>query len=157
MNDWTLLPHIVSNAAAVTKMVTGPAPNQIFPQFLGKESKRTKHRVWCKDMAYRMDIPVKKIRLDYMGAIHTLVLNWLLKKDGAKEAAKNMTELGLIREDLDTIQDLSMEKMDVPTKNKTAVTREFTKLLGKKRKSEQMEVDEEEEDELDADFEALEL
>jgi len=84
MNDWTLLPHIVSNAAAVTKMVTGPAPNQIFPQFLGKESKRTKHKVWCKDMAYRMDIPVKKMRLDYMGAIHTLVLNWLLKKDGAK-------------------------------------------------------------------------
>jgi replication factor C subunit 1 len=148
MNDWTLLPHIVSNAAAVTKMVTGPAPNQIFPQFLGKESKRTKHRVWCKDMAYRMDIPVKKIRLDYMGAIHTLVLNWLLKKDGAKEAAKNMTELGLIREDLDTIQDLSMEKVEIPTKNKSAVTREFTKLLGKKRKSEQMEEDVEE-DEVD--------
>jgi replication factor C subunit 1 len=158
MNDWTLLPHIVSNAAAVTKMVTGPAPNQIFPQFLGKESKRTKHRMWCKDMAYRMDIPVKKIRLDYMGAIHTLVLNWLLKKDGAKEAAKNMTELGLIREDLDTIQDLSMEKVEIPTKNKSAVTREFTKLLGKKRKALDMEVDDEEDvGELDADFEALEL
>lgn len=167
MNDWTLLPHIVSNAAAVTKMVTGPAPNQIFPQFLGKESKRTKHREWCKDMAYRMDVPVKKMRLDYMGAIHTLVLNWLMytKKDGAKEAAKNMTELGLIREDLDTIQDLSMEKMDVPTKNKSAVTREFTKLLGKKRKVDEIqevEEDDKEENELeidniDADFNALEL
>ena len=165
MNDWTLLPHIVSNAAAVTKMVTGPAPNQIFPQFLGKESKRTKHKVWCKDMAYRMDVPVKKMRLDYMGAIHTLVLNWLLKKDGAKEAAKNMTELGLIREDLDTIQDLSMEKMDVPTKNKSAVTREFTKLLGKKRKMDEIQEvgdDDKEENELeidniDADFNALEL
>jgi replication factor C subunit 1 len=159
MNDWTLLPHIVSNAAAVTKMVTGPAPNQIFPQFLGKESKRTKHRTWSKDMAYRMDIPVKKMRLDYMGAIHTLVLNWLLKKDGAKEAAKNMTELGLIREDLDTIQDLSMEKMEIPTKNKTAVTREFTKLLGKKRKSEQMEEDEEEDevDMIENELDVLEL
>ena len=165
MNDWTLLPHIVSNAAAVTKMVTGPAPNQIFPQFLGKESKRTKHKVWCKEMAYRMDVPVKKMRLDYMGAIHTLVLNWLLKKDGAKEAAKNMTELGLIREDLDTIQDLSMEKMDVPTKNKSAVTREFTKLLGKKRKMDEIqEVDDDDKEEneleidnIDADFNALEL
>ena len=167
MNDWTLLPHIVSNAAAVTKMVTGPAPNQIFPQFLGKESKRTKHKVWCKDMAYRMDVPVKKMRLDYMGAIHTLVLNWLMytKKDGAKEAAKNMTELGLIREDLDTIQDLSMEKMDVPTKNKSAVTREFTKLLGKKRKVDEIqEVDDDDKekneleiDNINADFNALEL
>lgn len=167
MNDWTLLPHIVSNAAAVTKMVTGPAPNQIFPQFLGKESKRTKHKGWCKDMAYRMDVPVKKMRLDYMGAIHTLVLNWLMytKKDGAKEAAKNMTELGLIREDLDTIQDLSMEKMEVPTKNKSAVTREFTKLLGKKRKMDEIqEADEDDKEEneleidnIDADFNALEL
>jgi hypothetical protein len=165
MNDWTLLPHIVSNAAAVTKMVTGPAPNQIFPQFLGKESKRTKHRMWSKEMAYRMDVPVKKMRLDYMGAIHTLVLNWLLKKDGAKEAAKNMTELGLIREDLDTIQDLSMEKIDVPTKNKSAVTREFTKLLGKKRKVDEIqEVDDDDKEEneleidnIDADFNALEL
>ena len=150
MNDWSLLPHIVSNAAAVTKMVTGPPPNQMFPQFLGKESKRTKQRGWCKNMAYRMDIPVKKMRLDYMGAIHTLVLNWLLKKDGAKEAAKNMTELGLIREDLDTIQDLSMEKMEIPTKNKSAVTREFTKLLGKKRKMpEQDEVSDDSDDDVD--------
>ena len=151
MNDWTLLPHIVSNTVAVTKMVTGPPPNQMFPQFLGKESKRTKQRGWCKNMAYRMDIPVKKMRLDYMGAIHTLVLNWLLKKDGAKEAAKNMTELGLIREDLDTIQDLSMEKMEIPTKNKSAVTREFTKLLGKKRKTPEVddEVDNDSDDDVD--------
>jgi replication factor C subunit 1 len=160
MNDWTLLPHIVSNTAAVTKMITGPAPNQIFPQFLGKESKRTKQRGWCKDMAYRMDIPVKKMRLDYMGAIHTLVLNWLLytKKDGAKEAVQNMTELGLIREDLDTIQDVSMEKMEIPTKNKSAVTREFTKLLGKKRKMDMMEEEEDEDiDDIDTNFQALEL
>jgi hypothetical protein len=104
-----------------------------------------------------MDVPVKKIRLDYMGAIHTIVLNWLLKKDGAKEAAKNMTELGLIREDLDTIQDLSMQKMEIPTKNKTAVTREFTKLLGKKRKSEQIEEDEDEVDIIENELDVLEL
>ena len=160
MNDWTLLPHIVSNATAVTKMVSGPAPNQIFPQFLGKESKRTKHKGWCKDLAYRMDIPVKKMRLDYMGSIHTLLMNWLLytKKDGAKEAVQNMTELGLIREDLDTFHDLSMEKVEIPTKNKSAITREFTKLLGKKRKVDAMEEDEEENvEELEVDFEALEL
>ena len=162
MNDWTLLPHIVSNTTAVTKMVSGPAPHQIFPQFLGKESKRTKHKGWCKDLAYRMDIPVKKMRLDYMGSIHTLLMSWLYytKKEGAKEAVHNMTELGLLREDIDTIHDLSMEKVEIPTKNKSAITREFTKLLGKKRKiehnvEENEEVDEVEE--VEADFEALEL
>lgn len=160
MNDWTLLPHIVSNTTAVTKMVTGHTPNQIFPQIWGKESKRAKHRIWCKEMAYRMDIPVKKMRLDYMGAIHTLVLNWLLftKKDGAKDAAKDMMELGLIREDLDTIQDLSMEKTEIPSKNKTALTREFTKLLGKKRKMEEIQEEEDEDvGELGEDMQALEL
>ena len=160
MNDWTLLPHIVSNATAVTKMVSGPAPNQIFPQFLGKESKRTKHKGWCKELAYRMDIPVKKMRLDYMGSIHTLVMSWLFytKKEGAKEAVHNMTELGLLREDIDTIHDLSMEKVEIPTKNKSAITREFTKLLGKKRKVDAMEVEEVDEvEEVEADFEALEL
>jgi replication factor C subunit 1 len=137
MNDWTLLPHIVSNATAVSKMVKGPTPSQIFPTLLGKESKRRKHQGWCKDMAYRMDIPQKKMRLDYMGSIHTLLMNWMLytKPTGAKEAVHNMTELGLLREDLDTVHDLSMEKVEVPTKNKSAITREFTKLLGKKRKA----------------------
>jgi replication factor C subunit 1 len=169
MNDWTLLPHIVSNTTAVSKMVSGPTPHQIFPQLLGKESKRTKHKGWCKDLAYRMDIPVKKMRLDYMGSIHTILLSWLFysKKDGAKEAVQNMTELGLLREDLDTFHDLSMEKMEIPTKNKSAITREFTKLqgkanlLGKKRKVDAVvdAVEEAEEvvEELEADFEALEL
>ena len=68
-----------------------------------------------------------------------------------------MTELGLIREDLDTFHDLSMEKVEIPTKNKSAITREFTKLLGKKRKMEVLEEEEEEVEELEVDFEALEL
>jgi len=164
MNDWTLLPHIVSNATAVTKMVKGPAPNQIFPQFLGKESKRTKHKGWCKDLAYRLNVPVKKMRLEYMGSIHTILLNWLLysnsNKNGAKEAVHNMAELGIIREDLDTFHDLSMEKVEIPTKNKTAVTREFTKLLGKKRKADDVtmeDADADEIDEVEQDFNALEI
>jgi replication factor C subunit 1 len=40
LTDWSLLPHIVSNTTAVTKIVTGHTPHQIFPQMLGKESKR---------------------------------------------------------------------------------------------------------------------
>ena len=153
--DWSLLPHVVSNTTAVTKMVSGPAPSQIFPQLLGKESKRTKHRGWCKELAYRLGIPPKKMRLDYMGSIHTLFMNWLLVTS-PKAAVKNMTELGVIREDLDTIQDLSMEKTEIPAKTKAAVTREFTKLLGKKRKVDAME-EEEEVEELEVDFEALEI
>lgn len=155
MNDWTLLPHLVSNTTAVTKMVFGPAPNQIFPQFLGKESKRNKHKGWCKNLACRMDVPIKKMRLDYMGSIHTLILNWWLYHP-PKEAVQNMMELGLLREDLDTIQDLSLQKTEIPTKNKTAITREFTKLLGKKRKLEDTS-DASDVEEIEDGLQALEL
>ena len=156
MTDWTLLPHVVSNTTAVTKMVTGYTPSQIFPSFLGKESKRSKHRGWCQDLAKRMDIPTKKMRLDYMGTIQTILMNWIMYTD-KKDAVKEMTEMGIIREDLDTLHDLSMEKVEVPSKTKSALTREFTKLHGKalgkasgKRKVDEME-DEEEIDETNED------
>ena len=158
MTDWTLLPHVVSNTTAVTKMVTGFTPSQIFPSFLGKESKRSKHRTWCKDLALRMNIPNKKARLDYMGTIHTIFMNWIMYKD-KKDVVKEMTEMGIIREDLDTLHDLSMEKVDIPSKTKSALTREFTKLQGKalcKRKVDEME-DEEEVDELEDEMKELQL
>jgi replication factor C subunit 1 len=157
ITDWTLLPHVVSNTTAVTKMVTGQAPNHIFPQLLGKESKRNKHRSWCKELAKRMRIPSKTMRMD-MGSIHTIVLNWM--HQDKKEAVKKMTELGLVREDLDTLHDLAMEKVEVPSKIKTAITREFTKLgktLGKgKRKADELE-EEDELDELEEEMRELEL
>jgi len=81
-----------------------------------------------------------------------------------------MTEMGIIREDLDTLHDLSMEKVEVPSKTKSALTREFTKLQGKtdsqgkslgkasgKRKVDEMEDEEEEDDELEDEFDMKEL
>ena len=71
---------------------------------------------------------------------------------------KEMTEMGVIREDLDTLHDLSMEKVEIPSKTKSALTREFTKLQGKasgKRKVDEME--DEEVDELEEEMGELEL
>lgn len=147
MTDWTLLPLLASNTTAVTKMVTGRTPSQIFPQFLGKESKRTKHKSWCTDLAHRMEIPVKKMRLDYMGSMHTILLSWMSRDK--KEVVKEMTTMGLVREDLDTFHDVAMEKVEIPTKTKSALTREFTKLNGKKRKMDEVDEVEEDVDELD--------
>jgi len=153
MTDWTLLPHLASNTTAVTKMVTGRTPSQIFPQFLGKESKRTKHKSWCKELAHRMEIPMKKMRLDYMGSIHTILLSWMSRDK--KEVVKEMTTMGLVREDLDTFHDVMMEKVEIPAKTKSALTREFTKLNGKRKV---VEVKEDEEvDDLEEDMKELEI
>jgi len=148
MTDWTLLPHLASNTTAVTKMLTGRTPSQIFPQFLGKESKRTKHKSWCKELAHRMEIPMKKMRLDYMGSIHTILLSWMSRDK--KEVVKEMTTMGLVREDLDTFHDVMMEKVEIPAKTKSALTREFTKLNGKRKVVK-------EDEELEEDMKELEI
>ena len=84
-------------------------------------------------------------------------MNWIMYKD-KKDAVKEMTEMGVIREDLDTLHDLSMEKVEIPSKTKSALTREFTKLQGKalcKRKVDEME--DEEVDELEDEMKELQL
>ena len=73
-----------------------------------------------------------------------------------------MTTMGLVREDLDTFHDVMMEKVEIPAKTKSAITREFTKLNGKKRKVEVVKVDEVDEledevDELEEDMKELEI
>ena len=153
ITDWTLLPHLASNTTAVTKMLTGRTPSQIFPQFLGKESKRTKHKSWCKELAHRMEIPMKKMRLDYMGSIHTILLSWMSRDK--KEVVKEMTTMGLVREDLDTFHDVMMEKVEIPAKTKSALTREFTKLNGKRKIVKEDE--DEEVDDLEEDMKELEI
>ena len=88
-------------------------------------------------------------------------MNWIMYKD-KKDVVKEMTEMGVIREDLDTLHDLSMEKVEIPSKTKSALTREFTKLQGKalckasgKRKVDEME--DEEVDELEDEMKELQL
>jgi len=153
--DWTLLPLLASNTTSVTKILTGRTPNQIFPQFLGKESKRAKHNLWCKELAFRMEIPAKKMRLDYMGSIHTILLSWMSRDK--KEIVKEMIEMKLVREDLDTFHDVMMEKVEIPAKTKSALTREFTKLGKTKKRKMEIDIDEDEVDELEEDMKELEI
>ncbi len=149
---WTLLPHYVQSIVAVSRSVSGPAPFQIFPQWLGKHSKRLKHRRWMEDIGKRMLIGGgSTVRMDYMSPLQQILLN---KLNGAKPDYKgliNMLDnLRLTRDDLmDAFVDLSLwsdsdsERLEIPTKVKTAFTREYnkvksssiTKKIGKKAKN----------------------
>ena len=124
--DWGLLPHYVNSIVSVAKTVAGPAPFQIFPQWLGKNSKRVKHKKWLDDMSQRCNVAggVNKFRLDIMDPLYHI----LLDKPDIKELIGLLDELGLTRDDImEYIPEITLEKIEVATKTKSAFTREYNK------------------------------
>jgi hypothetical protein len=159
--DWSLLPHYVQNVAAAAKSVSGPAPFQIFPQWLGKNSKRLKHRRYMDDLSSKVNCSNDVFRLDYADAIHQILLEPLTcDSPDIKGTIKTMDSLKLTRDDLVNLQEVLIEQIELPTKTKTAFTREYNKThlknTGKNIKKltaatddeEELEEDEEEKDPL---------
>jgi replication factor C subunit 1 len=128
--DWTLLPHYVQNVSAAAKAVSGPAPFQIFPQWLGKNSKRLKHRRYMDDLSSKIHCSNDDFRLDYADAIHQILLAPLrdtCDNPDIKGTIKTMDSLKLSRDDLVNLQEVLINPFELPTKTKTAFTREYNK------------------------------
>jgi replication factor C subunit 1 len=178
-HDWSLLPHLVTNTTAIAKTVSGPAPFQIFPQLLGKQSKMMKHQRWMETMARVQSLTQwkssKSMRLDYAAPIQRILLTPLKsEKPDIKGAIQRMSTLKVTRDDLfETLNDVSFDKCEVATKVKTALTREWNKTqkgstmiktLGK-RKSIMDDIDDiddidedlENQDDLEEEMERLEI
>lgn len=163
--DWNLLPHYVQNVAAAAKSVSGPTPFQIFPQWLGKNSKRLKHRRYMDDLSSKVNCSNADFRLDYADAVYQILLAPLM--DGAKtdsgasnikNTIKTMDTLRLTRDDLiDKLQEVLINPIEIPSKTKTAFTREYNKthldIKSTQKKIKKLSVDAveelEEEEELD--------
>jgi replication factor C subunit 1 len=129
--DWGLLPHYVASVVSTTKVVKGYAPFQIFPQWLGKNSKRLKHKRWMSDLSQKLRCGsgVGGMRLDYADALQQIVCGKLaMDKPDIKGAIQILDELGLSRDDLmEAIGDVVLGGIEIPTKVKTAFTREYNK------------------------------
>lgn len=162
-HDWSLLPHIVNTTVSVAKTVKGPAPFQIFPQLLGKNSKKMKHNHWVRDLAERKGCLSSVMRLDYMGPMKQIITSKLLgNKPDIKAVIDQLDGMKMTRDDLmETLVDISFQSIEVPTKTKTAFTREWNKMhkgsTVKKRKIADEEEEEEEINELEQEIGALEL
>ena len=126
--DWNLLPHYVQNVAAAAKSVSGPTPFQIFPQWLGKNSKRLKHRRYMDDLSSKVNCSNADFRLDYADSVYQILLLPLID-NGAniKNTIKTMDSLRLTRDDLINLQEVLIVPIEIPTKTKTAFTREYNK------------------------------
>jgi len=137
--DWSLLPLTVQNTIAVSRTVSGPAPFQIFPQLLGKMSKKTKHTRFIEDLARKERCSSAVMRLDKACALQTVLVTPLIKEGAdVKVVIKVLNEKGWTRDDLlEHLPAVLSEPMEIPTKVKSALTREFNKQEagGKKRKA----------------------
>jgi replication factor C subunit 1 len=156
--DWSLLPHFVQNVVAVAKTVSGPPPFQIFPSWLGKNSKKLKHKRFLDNLSSKVFCSNEDFRLDYADPIQNILLTPLTtEKPDIKGCINTMNSLRLSRDDLmDNLQEFMLDKVEVPTKTKTAFTREWNKVNSDKKVAKTMKkldanelVDDEEVDEVD--------
>lgn len=169
--DWSLLPHFVQNTVAAAKTVSGPAPFQIFPAWLGKNSKRLKHRRYIDDLSSKVFCSNESFRLDYAEPLQNILLNPLkADKPDIKTTIQTMDSMRFTRDDImDNLQEIMFDKFELPTKTKTAFTREYNKIHNDKKsakaikKLSAMDIDEEDEeednevDELEADIQMLDI
>ena len=123
------MPYAVSGVVSAVTAAKGVAPFNIFPSWLGKQSKRMKHRRWVHGMRLRLRCGGEEM-LDRMDTLRTLLFR---KGREAGMIVQDLVTLGLTRDDmLDTLVDLTykedMERVSLDTKLKSAITREWKKV-----------------------------
>jgi replication factor C subunit 1 len=164
--DWGLIPHFVQSSVAVTKTVPGFAPFQLFPQWLGKNSKTQKHLRYMKELGEKMRCLPHEMRMDYADHLQTILLKPLAgEKPDLKGVIGAMDEYKLTRDNvMEQLYEVCLNPVEIPTKVKTAFTREYNKMHssgekkkgGSKRGSLVLEEGEGEEEEDEDDMEGLE-
>ena len=165
--DWSLLPLSVANTVSVVKAVSGPAPFNIFPQILGKMSKKSKHARYIELLARKERVSAATMRLTYADPLQTILVRPLLsEKPNITAFVDGLVKRGWDRDDLlEHLPAVLSTPMEISTKVKGAITREFTKLskVGSKRKvkdmTDRMDIgdnEEEQEEESDDDVDEVE-
>ena len=141
--DWSLLPHVVATTVGAARQVKGRAPAQIFPQLLGKMSKRAKHVRWLDDMGRRVGAGnADRTRMDYLDTVRAVTSDRLKRSTTPVEMKQTIVmlqDLGLTREDItEVLEEIQLTaEPTLPTKIKSAFTREWNKQtqVGSKRKA----------------------
>ncbi len=154
--EWGLIPDFVQCSVAAAKTAPGLAPFQLFPQWLGKNSKGLKHARYMRELAAKMGRDAASMRLDYVTPLQSILLRPLEKAD-VKGTIQKLDDLGWTRDDvMENLQEVCLDPVEIPTRAKTAFTREYnkghggsstTKKKGSKKRSAAVMEDSEEEDE----------
>jgi replication factor C subunit 1 len=133
--DWSLLPHVVHSTVATSRKVTGPCPFQIFPRFLGKNATRGKHRRKMEEVSRIRGGSSASVRLEETECIRNILLLPLASLKGEKNELPiiqciigRMDRMQLTRDHLiENMGETLLYSLDIPTKVKTMLTREYNK------------------------------
>jgi replication factor C subunit 1 len=128
--DWGLIPDFVQCSVAAARVAPGLAPFQLFPQWLGKNSKGLKHARYMRELGEKTGRRRgAEMRLEYVTPLQTILLSKLMgDKPDIKGLIAQLDEMGWTRDDvMENLQEVCLEAMEVPTKVKTAFTREYNK------------------------------
>ena len=129
---WGLLPAAVNAVITAAQAADGPAPFQIFPSWLGKQSKRTKHRRLLSDV----EAHLRTHGDPYVSDTRSFLRTDLFRGDRTPaDVVGRLLELGMTREDmLETLVDTCFKGEEsavaMETKKKSAITREWKKRVG---------------------------
>ena len=128
---WSLMPYAVSSVVSAAISTGGIAPFQIFPSWLGKQSKRLKHRRWLRDMRSRGVLSGSgEGMLDTLDCLRSMLF---VKGKSAAEIVERLVDIGATRDDmLETITDMTYKddagRVALDTKTKGGITREWKKI-----------------------------
>ena len=131
---WSLMPHAVNAVVSTAVSTEGIAPFQIFPSWLGKQSKRLKHRRWLRDMRSRGVLGGSgEGMLDTLDCLRSMLF---VKGKSASEIVGRLVDIGATRDDmLETITDMTYKedigRVALDTKTKGGITREWKKIEAK--------------------------
>ncbi len=123
---WGLLPSAMMSVVAAAKAANGPPPWQFFPAWLGKNSKRLKHRRLLQDMRARTGATDPHL----MDTRNLLRASLFYANKSVGEIVAELDSLGLTRDDmLETLVETCMkgDEIAMETKKKSALTREWKK------------------------------
>ncbi len=128
---WGLLPAALAAVSGAAMLAKGPAPFQIFPSWLGKNSKRLKHKRMLAELQTRVQGDASLLES------RSLLRATLFDSTATAPAiVGRLQEMGMTRDDMmETLVETCFkgEEADVAldTKKKSAITREWKKVAPK--------------------------
>ena len=127
---WGLLPSAVHCVVQTAIHASGPPPSQMFPSFLGKTSKRNKHKRMLNEIAYSMHQSRSQLVLESMDLLNKKLFEPLKDPKNISMVIRDLDSLHLTREDMfETLVECSFEdySKEIDSKTKASFTREYNK------------------------------
>lgn len=128
---WGLLPAALAAASGAAMAAKGPAPFQIFPAWLGKNSKRLKHRRLLSEL--QTHVKGDSALLESRSLLRATLFD---SEATAPAIVQRLLDLGMTRDDMmETLVETCFKgeeaEIALDTKKKSAITREWKKVAPK--------------------------